>query len=397
MPSLLLIRKKHKKPASITTNSDGEVEQTSNFTGWGLVQGIETTGNSTTVCVGAQSKMTITVSNTGGTDLLVDSVVFNNGSKEFQWEDASKTKDFWLSPGIPRDLVILFNSNTAKTVVDSVIVYNESLKHNRVGNEISGTALHFQRSSIIVDPTPPANNSPIPIDRKVTRQIFLETGSDITAAQVKSLNITINYDGDFLRVLQSDIKLGADLSGGKYSISNLKIDDKAGSITLTIDCSDIIVLKDKSELLNFSIGTFLPKKDKRTSNITYTIEAINSGVKTPCVDITANISSITIDSTCVYNIRKVFATATDYALAQVNPNPVGSNGANIEFAVGLDGMTEIVIYDSKGEVVARPVSEVLSVGKYTVNVPVGNLSSGTYYYKIKSGPYEETRNMIVVK
>jgi hypothetical protein len=47
--------------------------------------------------------------------------------------------------------------------------------------------------------------------------------------------------------------------------------------------------------------------------------------------------------------------------------------------------------------VAKPVNQVLQIGKYSVNVPVTSLPSGTYFYTMKSGPFEQTQKMIVVK
>jgi hypothetical protein len=341
--------------------------------------------------------MTIKVSNSGATDLTVDSVVFEPALPEFTWKTPAQTLDFILGPNMSRDLVIVFKGNTEKAYTTTVKAYNSSRFDPIVSNTVTGTSLHFNRTTKVTDPAN-SENLLIPIDRTVTRQIMLDPGPDMSAADVKELNLKINYDGDFLKVNQTDISLGSMLSG-KCTIKSAKITDKAGEILLTLvaNANEVINFQQGGELLNFKMGTYLPKGDKRTSPITVSIEAISGGAKTPCVDIAPSVSTITIDSTCVFNIRKVFISNTDYALATINPNPVDSKGAEIEFAVGLDGMTEIAIYDAKGTLVAKPVNQVLQIGKYSVNVPVTSLPSGTYFYTMKSGPFEQTQKMIVVK
>ena len=71
--------------------------------------------------------------------------------------------------------------------------------------------------------------------------------------------------------------------------------------------------------------------------------------------------------------------------------------SNIDFAVGLDGYTEIGIYDSRGDLIAKPVNKDLKAGNYTVSVPVSDMSSGAYYVKMVSGPFIKTESMIIAK
>ena len=96
-------------------------------------------------------------------------------------------------------------------------------------------------------------------------------------------------------------------------------------------------------------------------------------------------------------MRKIAHTGGVYDFAPINPNPVRATNVNFEFSVALEAWTEILIFDAKGQIVARPISENLKPGKYVINAPVDFLNSGTYFCKLSSGPYSETRNLIIVK
>jgi hypothetical protein len=86
-----------------------------------------------------------------------------------------------------------------------------------------------------------------------------------------------------------------------------------------------------------------------------------------------------------------------YAFGNIVPNPVGSSGTNLDFEIALDGWTEILVINSKGEVVATPVAQFMKPGKYTVNLPVNELSSGAYFVRLTSGPFTEVKELIIHK
>jgi hypothetical protein len=87
----------------------------------------------------------------------------------------------------------------------------------------------------------------------------------------------------------------------------------------------------------------------------------------------------------------------EFAFQQISPNPVGSNGTELNFSVAFEAMTEIDIYTSNGQLVARPINEVLQPGSYRVDLKVDGLPSGVYLCKMVSGPYKETRQMVIEK
>ncbi|HHE37760.1 MAG TPA: T9SS type A sorting domain-containing protein, partial [Candidatus Cloacimonetes bacterium] len=86
------------------------------------------------------------------------------------------------------------------------------------------------------------------------------------------------------------------------------------------------------------------------------------------------------------------------------PNPFNPS-TKIEFSIEQNQQneqTKLIIYNLKGQKVKQLVSDQLSAGRYSViwngkddnNKPV---SSGVYFYKLKSGNFEKIRKMILMK
>jgi len=87
---------------------------------------------------------------------------------------------------------------------------------------------------------------------------------------------------------------------------------------------------------------------------------------------------------------------TDYNLSQNYPNPFNPN-TKINYQIPSDGFVSLKIYDVTGQVVASLVNKVQTKGKYEIDFNATNLSSGIYFYRIKSGDFIKSMNMILLK
>jgi uncharacterized protein YaiE (UPF0345 family) len=86
----------------------------------------------------------------------------------------------------------------------------------------------------------------------------------------------------------------------------------------------------------------------------------------------------------------------EFALLQNYPNPFNPT-TNIQFSLPESGYTELVIYNSLGQEVQKLVSEFKSQGTYSVNFNASNLSSGIYFYSLKSGNFFQTSKMLLLE
>jgi hypothetical protein len=85
-----------------------------------------------------------------------------------------------------------------------------------------------------------------------------------------------------------------------------------------------------------------------------------------------------------------------YALKQNYPNPFNPS-TRIEFHLPVPGWTTIVVYNAVGQEVATLVNAKLERGVHAVTCNVSHLTSGVYFYKIKSGDFSQVRKMMLMK
>jgi Secretion system C-terminal sorting domain len=86
----------------------------------------------------------------------------------------------------------------------------------------------------------------------------------------------------------------------------------------------------------------------------------------------------------------------EYGLDQNYPNPFNPT-TQISYALKENGFVTIKVYDLLGKVVATLVNENKPAGFYTVNFDASRLSSGIYFYIIKTNNFFDRKKMIVLK
>ena len=94
------------------------------------------------------------------------------------------------------------------------------------------------------------------------------------------------------------------------------------------------------------------------------------------------------------------ARPDNFWLGQNYPNPFNP-ATTILFSVpntaGRGDAISLRIYDVLGRVVTTLVNDVRTAGNYSVNFDASQLSSGIYYYQLRSGKFVETKKMVLMK
>lgn len=89
-------------------------------------------------------------------------------------------------------------------------------------------------------------------------------------------------------------------------------------------------------------------------------------------------------------------TPGNYSLGQNYPNPFNPlTTINIELPV--DNNVKLALFDMTGKEVMTILNEFRTAGRHTVLVNASRISSGTYYYRMTSGSFSETKKLVVVK
>jgi hypothetical protein len=78
------------------------------------------------------------------------------------------------------------------------------------------------------------------------------------------------------------------------------------------------------------------------------------------------------------------------------PNPFNPV-TKINYEIKREGFVSLKIYNVVGQLVKELVGEFKNAGSYTVEFNGSALASGTYYYRIESGDFVETKKMILIK
>lgn len=85
-----------------------------------------------------------------------------------------------------------------------------------------------------------------------------------------------------------------------------------------------------------------------------------------------------------------------FMLYQNYPNPFNPT-TRIEFSIPVENNVEIKVYNILGMEVATLLNEHRPAGIHDVEFNASQLSSGIYFYKIRSGHYSEIKKMIMIK
>ncbi|MCH7886563.1 MAG: T9SS type A sorting domain-containing protein [Candidatus Marinimicrobia bacterium] len=90
------------------------------------------------------------------------------------------------------------------------------------------------------------------------------------------------------------------------------------------------------------------------------------------------------------------AIPVDYALAQNYPNPFNPETV-IEYALPVRSELNLIIYNLRGEEVARLIDSNISAGNHQVSWNASKVASGIYFYRLHAGDFVQTRKMILLK
>lgn len=96
------------------------------------------------------------------------------------------------------------------------------------------------------------------------------------------------------------------------------------------------------------------------------------------------------------DVKPVDPLPQEFTLSQNYPNPFNPS-TTIKYQIAQSGMTTLKVYNVLGQEVASLVDGVVSAGSYQTTFDASLLSSGIYFYTLRSGSFVETKKMMLVK
>ena len=121
---------------------------------------------------------------------------------------------------------------------------------------------------------------------------------------------------------------------------------------------------------------------------THTLAISGSGAKVDWLQL--------INEYTVTGIKQAPVLPDGFALSQNYPNPFNPT-TNINFSVGKLSHVELTVYNVLGQKVATLVDQRTPAGTYRVTWDASNMSSGLYFYRMKTDNLTVTRKMMMIK
>ncbi|KAA3614816.1 MAG: T9SS C-terminal target domain-containing protein [Calditrichaeota bacterium] len=103
-----------------------------------------------------------------------------------------------------------------------------------------------------------------------------------------------------------------------------------------------------------------------------------------------------LSKTSVKTEKETGVIPQEYKLYNNYPNPFNPS-TKITFEIPKESDVKITIYDLNGSIVSTLVNRFFTSGKYTLTYNAEGLPSGTYFYKLETNYYSETKKMVLMK
>ena len=112
---------------------------------------------------------------------------------------------------------------------------------------------------------------------------------------------------------------------------------------------------------------------------------------------TANWTQFNPKNYTVIGINQISSSVPDkFTLEQNYPNPFNPS-TNLEFGISKSGYVSLKIYDVLGKEVVTLVNANLQLGTYKYEFDASGLTSGIYYYTLRTQGFTETKRMSLIK
>ena len=98
----------------------------------------------------------------------------------------------------------------------------------------------------------------------------------------------------------------------------------------------------------------------------------------------------------ITSVGEIAINEMDYSLGQNFPNPF-SHTTTITYSLPASQMVSLSIFDVYGNEVAGLVSEPQGAGDHEVIFDGSKLSNGTYFYRLQTGDYVQTKRLVLIR
>jgi hypothetical protein len=98
---------------------------------------------------------------------------------------------------------------------------------------------------------------------------------------------------------------------------------------------------------------------------------------------------------CALTRRVVEVSKGTTSIKPINPNPVTTGTARVEFGVGLAAPVTIDLVNAQGQVVRTFVNNTMEVGTYDMTFSTEGLAQGTYFLRMRSADKHLSQQVVI--
>ena len=246
--------------------------------------------------------------------------------------------------------------------------------------------------------------------------LFLDSYMNVTENQLRTLGDAGEFGGfSFIEVFENDVApLPLTYGTNWLAVSSdtnehigfveISLDsiwttiDGSGTLRLPLGDFDCLRMREMSKEISSSTFNGIPFSNDTSVSVSYSwisrqhlhmlmIDSTDGGMGELSMIISGNVSEVEKTS---QNSPKYFKLNQNY------PNPFNPT-TSISYSIPKEGFVTLSIYDALGSEVAVLNNGYKSAGDYSHTFDASDLSSGIYFYKIKSGNFIETKRMLLMK
>jgi von Willebrand factor type A domain/Secretion system C-terminal sorting domain len=325
------------------------------------------------------NKSILTVNNPTGNSIDVDLIIEENTSSAFSFDENSLVESKTITVnGAKEELnVYLIGGSEIGNPSAKITASSDGLGSD---SEIINAIRRFDLKMEIANKT------------ELTEGIYAP-GSEMTikfSTDVFSANLLAEANNFDLLIKANPEQMILPVGGESATISGVEIalvtPQEGREFRFSLDKSNLVGDKISGEI-TFNTLLFNIKKDEISAKLEFP--------EGPCVNSKEDAFEINIEN-CISEFRGGLLF-DETGVSQIAPNPVG-DAFTVNYAVGIDGEpTEIILYDSYGNLVIDIYSGLHEKGFFQTNVSTKNISNGQYFLIFNSGARHNIQKVMILK
>ncbi len=381
------------RTASLLARTRDGVDTISRWTGRGITQNagiVATVTPGADLCLGDSDTLYATIESTGPVTLNISGLTINDPNNEFTILNGP-TLPLTLPAGGSETVAILFTptgTNGPRTATLSI--ESDDPLNPTVDLELTGSGRQFDITGELVMVGTFDEGKQAVLGEEVTATVRVNDLLDPTGAT--SYQVTLTYDpADLFEPTSiAQITLNPLIHPPGTTIA-FDGSTTRGKLVFNVEAPSPLV--GSGDLFSVPFGVVFNTNLKRSVNVDV---QFTDGAQ--CAQITdVADAQIDVNPLCGLNLRLIELTSAKYVPPTALPNPVAGGTAEIEYGLGLDGETKLLLFDGVGNQIATLVDQYQQPGLYRVGFDASKLSSGLYYIRMVSGDVEYVSPIVIAQ